>query len=79
MISTLMLTYAVIALVSAVAVFVLSDRVSDDRRPAAHRAVLSMCAGALWPVFLIGIAEFGSFAVYAKVHEHADDRVTVLT
>jgi hypothetical protein len=78
-ISTLISTYAVIALVSAVAVFVLSDRVSDDRRPATHRALLSLSAGIIWPVLLIGIAEFGSFAMYAKVHEHADDRAPVLT
>jgi hypothetical protein len=78
-ISTLILTYAVIALATAVAVFVLSDRVSDDRRPASHRAVLSLSAGAIWPVLLIGVAEFGSFAVYAKVREHADDRGAVLT
>lgn len=81
MISTLILTYAAIALVSAVAVFVLSDRMSDERRPVAHRALLSMCAGAIWPVLLIGIAEFGSFAVYAKTREHAEDRdrATALT
>lgn len=74
-----MFTYAVIALVTAVAVFVLSDRVSDDRRPATHRALLSTSAGAIWPVLLIGIAEFGSFAMYAKAHEHSDDRAAVLT
>ena len=36
------------------------------------RAPLSLVAGLMWPLLLIGLVEFTSFAAYAKVHENDD-------
>lgn len=70
---TLLVGYAAVALVAAVAVFVVSARLGDERRPGPQRLVLSLAAGAVWPVLLLGLAEYGSFAIYAKAHKHDED------
>lgn len=62
-------SYIAVALVAAVAVFVLSNRLDDERRPATHRVAWSLAAGVVWPVMLLGLAELSSVAAYAKVHE----------
>lgn len=72
---TLLYAYGVIGLASAVIVFALSVRMNAGLRPVPHRMLLSLASGAMWPLLLIGAAEFGSFAAYAKVHEHDDDAV----
>ena len=76
----LLIAYTVMVVVSALVVFVLSARVGDERRPAAQRIGLSLVAGAVWPVILLGVVELSSFAMYAKAHEHDEDqeRVEVL-
>jgi hypothetical protein len=68
--------YGVIALISAVGVYIVSRRVGDDRRPPAHRLILSVLAGALWPLMLIGLVEFGCVAAYVKAHK-SDDRLGI--
>lgn len=62
--------YLASAAVSAVLVYVASERVGDARRPGTHRISLSLIAGMLWPVLLLGLVELGSAAAYAKTHEH---------
>ena len=78
--TTLTIAYFTVAAVAAVIVFVVSDRLGDERRPIFERLGLSAAAGLVWPVILLGVAEVSSFAAYAKVHEHDDDldRVEVL-
>jgi hypothetical protein len=66
---TLVTIYAVIALVSAVGVYVVSRRLGDDGRPPAHRLILSLLAGAVWPLLLVGLVEFGFFAAYARLRK----------
>lgn len=78
MLQTVLIAYAAVALVAAVVVFVVSARLGDEPRPAGQRIGLSLAAGVVWPVILLGIAEFSSFAMYAKVHEHDDDEERVL-
>jgi hypothetical protein len=66
---TLLAGYSAVALVAAVVVFVASARLGDERRPTPERFGLSLAAGAVWPVILLGLAEFSSFAMYAKAHQ----------
>jgi hypothetical protein len=65
---TLLAIYGAIALISAVIVYVLSRRAGDTRRPPTHPLILSLVAGAAWPLLLLGLAEFGSFAAYVRMH-----------
>ena len=77
---TLFVAYLTVALATTVAVFVAGTLLGDDRRPTLQRTTLSVAAGVVWPVMLLGLVELSSFAAYAKVHEHDDDekRVAVL-
>ncbi|BBZ30679.1 hypothetical protein MMAD_49740 [Mycolicibacterium madagascariense] len=74
----LIVGYLTMALVAAVVVFVVSARLGDERRPLGQRTFLSLAAGLVWPVILLGVAEVSSFAVYAKAHEHDDEEERVL-
>lgn len=78
MVSTLVTAYGTIAAIAAVVVFVASARLGDERRPAGQRLGLSAAAGVVWPVIVLGVAEVGSFAVYAKAHQHDEDTERVL-
>ncbi|KAA0097597.1 hypothetical protein CIW49_17220 [Mycolicibacterium sp. P1-18] len=78
MVETLLIGYTAVALIAAVVVFVASARLGDERRPTPQRFGLSLAAGAVWPVILLGLAEFSSFAMYAKAHQHDDDADRVL-
>lgn len=80
MADTLLTAYLSCALITSTIVFIASMRLGDERRPALERTSLSLAAGAVWPVMLIGVVEISSFAAYAKVHEHDDEptRVDVL-
>lgn len=78
MVVTLLVGYTAVALVAAVVVFVASARLGDERRPGPQRLGLSLAAGAMWPVLLLGLAEYGSFVVYAKAHKHDEDADRVL-
>lgn len=70
---TLLVGYTAMALVAAVVVFVASAHLGDEQRPGPQRLGLSLAAGAVWPVLLLGLAEYGSFAMYAKAHKHDED------
>jgi ribose/xylose/arabinose/galactoside ABC-type transport system permease subunit len=70
---TLFATYIAVAILAAVAAYIVSARLGVERPPATERIGLSLAAGAFWPVILLGLAEVSSFALYAKVHEHDDD------
>jgi heme/copper-type cytochrome/quinol oxidase subunit 2 len=75
---TLAIAYGAVAIVAAFVVFLVSARLGDERRPTPERFGLSVAAGIVWPVILLGVAELSSFAMYAKVHEHDDDPERVL-
>ena len=76
--STVVAAYLLTAAVAAVMVFVVSKRVSDTHRPPAHRLGLSVAAGMLWPLLILGLLEFASFVAYTKVqHDEAELPVDV--
>jgi hypothetical protein len=44
-----------------------SRRLADKRSPASHPLFVSVVAGGLWPVLLVGMVELSSVAVYTKL------------
>lgn len=70
---TLLIAYGSIALVTAVIVLLVSDHLATDPRPFGQQLLLSLAAGVLWPLMLLGVAEISSFAAYAKASRAHDD------
>jgi nitrate/nitrite transporter NarK len=66
------IVYLASALVTTAVVFFLSKRISDRNRPATVRLALSVAAGALWPLVVLGLIQFGSFVAYTKVAESTE-------
>jgi hypothetical protein len=42
-------------------------RFGDKRTPAPHPFAVSVVAGAVWPLLVVGLVEMSSIVVYAKV------------
>ncbi|MBV9513445.1 MAG: hypothetical protein JO280_05280 [Mycobacteriaceae bacterium] len=57
-------------LATTVLTFWLAHKFAEDRSapPLDAVAVVSLIAGALWPVLAVGIVELGSLVTYAKLH-----------
>jgi hypothetical protein len=47
-------------------VYVAGSRLSDRRAPAAHPLTLSVIAGAVWPMLIVGALEFAAVALYSR-------------
>jgi hypothetical protein len=71
------LVYVASAVVTTIIVFVASERVGDERRPATQRVSLSIAAGLFWPLLLLGVFELGSFMLYTKAHRRDDPELDV--
>jgi nitrate/nitrite transporter NarK len=72
MMQTFFSIYLASAVVTTVVVFFLSTRITDRHRPAPVRLALSVAAGLLWPLVVIGLIQFGSFVAYTKVEQSVD-------
>ena len=72
------LAYVASAFVTTVIVFVASEWVGDERRPATHRVSLSIAAGLVWPLLMLGVFALGSFMLYTKAHRRDDRDLDVL-
>jgi hypothetical protein len=55
-------------LVATVGAYAASRRLTDRRSPSAHPLVLSVVAGLMWPLLLVGLVELSSVMLYTKVH-----------
>lgn len=63
MIEALVPAYLVAALATAVIAWTLSKKLGHHRRPASALVPVSLVAGLLWPLVLLGVLEIGSLAV----------------
>lgn len=54
-------------IVATLVVYAVARRLADRQSPSPHPLVVSVVAGALWPLLVIGLAELSSVMVYAKV------------
>jgi hypothetical protein len=68
MIETLVLGYLGGWILVTLAAYAAGRRLSDSRSPAPHPLAVSIVAGALWPLVLVGLVELSSVVVYSKVH-----------
>ena len=78
MLWTCVLVYVASAIVTAVVVFLASKWVGDELRPATHRVSLSVAAGVVWPVLLLGMFELSSFVLYTKVAQHVERGIAIV-
>jgi len=67
MLSDLIVIYLGVWVVVAVGLYTVTSHYSDVRSPASHPLGVSVLAGALWPLLLLGVLEFSSLAACAKV------------
>jgi uncharacterized membrane protein YhaH (DUF805 family) len=67
-IETLVIIYLAGWLLVTPAVYVASRRWNDRRNPARHPVWVSVLAGALWPLLIVGLVEMSSIVVYTKAH-----------
>lgn len=58
--------------VTSILAFVLAWRLQDAASPAAHPVLLSVVAGAAWPVLIVAIAQAGAVALTTEIL-HEDD------
>ncbi|WP_197381171.1 hypothetical protein [Mycolicibacterium mengxianglii] len=61
------LLYLIPGLITAAVTFALGRRWRDFRQPATHPVVLSVIAGMLWPLVLVGVVQFASIALVTRI------------
>ena len=67
MVDMLIVIYLVGWLPVTFAVYVAGKRLSDRRTPAEHPVLVSLAAGALWPLLVVGLVELSSIIVCTRV------------
>jgi hypothetical protein len=58
-------------LAATIGVFVVGNRISEPGLPVGYRLLLSVAAGVIWPLLLIGAVEFTSMAMYSSAESMA--------
>lgn len=64
--------YVVGWVVTTLATYAAVRRLNDAHTPAHHQLTGSVAAGAVWPLLLIGAAEFSWLAMYSMVRSKQD-------
>lgn len=64
------MSYLVGWLVAGSAIYVTARRTADRRSPAPHPFLISVVAGAAWPLLVLGLVEMSSLVLAAKVLAH---------
>jgi hypothetical protein len=77
-IHTVAAVYSTAWLLTAVAFYVEGRRLRSDRTPPDHPLVMSILAGAVWPLMLLGLVELGALAATEKVVHDEGLGLTVL-
>jgi hypothetical protein len=67
-IDVLIWSYLAGVLVATLVVYAASRRLTDRRSPSAHPLVLSVVAGLMWPLLVVGFVELSSVMLYTKLH-----------
>ena len=58
-------------IVATVGVFAAGNRLCEPGMPPSYRLLLSIAAGAIWPMLLVGAVEFSSMAMYSSAEQFA--------
>ncbi len=67
MVWTLLVIYFVGWVTVSFAAYAAGKRLADRQTPAAHPVMLSVAAGAVWPLLVVGLVELSSVMVFTKV------------
>jgi uncharacterized membrane protein YhaH (DUF805 family) len=69
MVGTLIAVYLIGWLLASLAAYAAGRRLADRRTPADHSlmVLVSVAAGAIWPLLVVGLVEFSSVMVLTKV------------
>jgi biotin transporter BioY len=76
--SALLYGYLVGWVLTSALVALLAWRLQDDGSPAAHPTLLSLLAGAAWPLVLAALAEAGAVALAAEVMRQRGSRLSLV-
>jgi hypothetical protein len=60
------------------AAYAASRRLNDRQSPAGHPVMISLAAGAIWPLLLVGLAEMSSIVVFTKVESEPGSGVGIV-
>ncbi len=60
-----------------VAVYAAGRRMTDREKPATHPLMVSVAAGALWPLLVVGLVELSSIIVLTKVPSKSQSSVGI--
>jgi hypothetical protein len=62
----------------SVAVYAAGRRLTDRKSPATHPLMLSVAAGAAWPLLVVGLVELSSIIVLTKVPSKSRSSVGIV-
>ena len=71
MVSIFLMVYVTGWVVATAVVFVAGHRLCEPGLPISYRFTLSVAAGFIWPLLLIGAVEFTSLAMYSSAEQFA--------
>jgi hypothetical protein len=60
------------------AAYAAGTRLTDRESPPGHPLMISVAAGAIWPLLLVGLVELGSIIAFTKVHSKPASNVGIL-
>ena len=60
-----------------VAVYAAGRRMTDREKPATHPLMVSVAAGALWPLLVVGLVELSSIIVLTKVPSKSQSSIGI--
>jgi hypothetical protein len=75
MVVMLVVSYAIGWLAVTLAVYAAGRRLTDRESPATHPLMVSVAAGAVWPLLVVGLVELSSIIVLTKVPSSSQSRV----
>jgi len=61
-----------------VAVYAAGRRLTDREAPATHPLMVSVAAGAVWPLLVVGLVELSSIIVFTKVPSKSRSSVGIV-
>jgi hypothetical protein len=78
MMDILLWGYLVGGAVATLVAYAASRRLTDRRSPSAHPLGLSVVAGLMWPLLVVGLVEWTSVMLYIKVHAKPEPELGLL-
>ena len=71
MLWTCVMVYLAGWIVASAGVFAAGNRLCEPGMPPSYRLILSVAAGSIWPMLVVGAVELSSMAVYSSAEQFA--------